>query len=318
MDYEKIFSKNTIGLPMKIKRRYNDGRISYIYGRYFGRGYDGNSNYNDYDYNLVTLVTPSSYLLTSDIDLSFPLTRYNEKKILIDQEKIMKKPYKYYLEKERDNYIKSDDYKLIPLSLNEFPLKWFFEKKFFEIDEDLFGNSLAKVFTKELGRKYTFQKLDAVRETKGENISNHNLNTKYISVISDKEYDGVYSHNVDITSTKKVNSLFYDDPLIVKENDFLIYFGNYLYRPIFLGKVDNDKISINTFNPIPYSDDRQQIIYNEVNYPFVKKFINEIINYKLQNRKMKIDESDMDVILSNFGIEKDIIDVKILQKNNYR
>ncbi len=299
---------------MKIKKRYSDGRISYIYGRYFGRGYDGNSNYSDFDYNLVTLVSPSSYLLTSEKDLTFPITRHNEIKELQDQESIIKNPYKYYLEKTKDKYIKSDSYKLIPLSLDEYPIKWFTEKNFFEIDEDLFGNGLAKVFTKELGKKYTFQKLDAVREVKGDNISNHNLNTKYISVISDKEYDDIYSYHVERTNVKKINSLFYDNPLIVEDNDFVVYFGNYLYRLITLGIIENNKVDINTFNPVPFSDDRLQIIYKEINYPFISNFINEIINYKLQNRKIKIDENDMDVILSNLGIEKELDNIKTLKK----
>jgi len=63
-DLSKIYSEKNLGIPIKVrmgKDEYNND--VYIYGRYYGRGYDGESTKENDDYHLIALVTPGGSLI---------------------------------------------------------------------------------------------------------------------------------------------------------------------------------------------------------------------------------------------------------------
>ena len=60
MNLNELFSDENLGLPVKVRMGRNEnGKIVYMYGRYYGRGYDGESLISDEDYYLINIITPA-------------------------------------------------------------------------------------------------------------------------------------------------------------------------------------------------------------------------------------------------------------------
>lgn len=67
-DLSKIYSEENLGMPIKVKMGKDEHNNDvYIYGRYYGHGYDGESTILDDDYHLIALVTAGGSLIYGGI-----------------------------------------------------------------------------------------------------------------------------------------------------------------------------------------------------------------------------------------------------------
>ena len=157
----KIFSKENVGMPIKLKiGKNNHNEDAYIYGRYYGRGYDGESNIENDDYHLITLVTPGGSLICGGLCYFEVINDSNEDLEKLNYfEDLEKVPYSPYFKILNDKYYKSYEYEKLPLTFNRYPLKWFEENGYFEIDVDLFGKALSELFTAYFGKRYFYNKI---------------------------------------------------------------------------------------------------------------------------------------------------------------
>ena len=129
MNYSNIFNDNNIGLPIKVRRITSKGE-TFLYGRYLGHGYDGNSSKGD-DYNIIAMVMPDSTLVRAETYMIGVLTDKKDLKELLKEEKKVKIPYEKYLLKKNKKYYKTYYYLNSPMSFNDYPLEWFIKNDFF-------------------------------------------------------------------------------------------------------------------------------------------------------------------------------------------
>lgn len=306
-DLNEIYSEKNLGIPVKVYMGSDkNGKSVYVYGRYYGRGYDGESIKSDEDYYMLAIVTPAGSLIRGGSIHYNLISSDDDLRQLEKYEKMEENPYVPYLIKEGNKYIKSYEYKKDPLTFQHYPLKWFEDNNFFYIDESIFGNALSKLFSIKFGKDFYFQKLRSVCEANPGPIIWHEKDTKYLSIISPVQYDDEYSHYESPYVYRKrdyFDNIFKHFPTEIKDEDFLIYYGNYRKRRIRLGKVTEDKFIPNNFNPIQDYGHIDEVKFNNPSYDFVGEFINEILNYKLNNRKGDIDEQDMNNILEQFELK---------------
>lgn len=309
MDIDELYSEKNLGIPVKV-RMGNDknGKSVYMYGRYYGRGYDGESTMLDEDYHLIAIVTPGGSLVRGGC-IHYDLIKKTEDFIELEKfEKMAEEPYNPYLIREGNRYSKSYEYKNNPLTFNDYPLKWFENNGFFDIDENIFGNSLSKLFSMKFGKEYYFQILTSTCEAKPGPVVLYTEHTKYLSIISPIKCGSEYSHYVSPHPYRKehyFDNLFKHFPVKINDGDFLIYFGDYCNRKIKLGKLKDGNFIPNNFDPIQDGGNKDEVKFNNPSYDFVGEFINEIVQYKLNNRKSDITQEDMDIILEQFGVKKE-------------
>lgn len=306
-DLNKIYSEENLGMPVKVrmgKDEHNKG--VYIYGRYYGRGYDGESSIENDDYHIITLVTAGGSLIRGGI-VYFEAINDNKEDLekLKYFEDLEEEPYKPFFNIVNNNYIKSYEYKKEPLTYEHYPLKWFEENGYFEIDVDIFGNALSALFTAYFGEKYFYNNISVCYEGKSIYYLNYNdiISSRCMFFLSNKKYQNLKISFDDYPYRKRdeFDSMFKQKPISINENEHLINFG-YFHNPIIkLGKVKDGKFIPNTY-PFNDASHREEVNFkNNFNY-IVEDFINEIINYKLTNRKSDLDENDMHNILEKYGI----------------
>lgn len=103
--------------------------------------------------------------------------------------------------------------------------------------------------------------------------------------------------------SKDYPSMFSNAPLKLKEKEFLLYFGNYVFQnvQICLGYIKNSQfVPTDCFKTSKTTD----IDHTNLVYPFVKDFIETIFYYRLFNKKTVLDQNDMEYILEEFGISR--------------
>lgn len=304
----KIFSKENVGMPIKLKiGKNNHNEDAYIYGRYYGRGYDGESNIENDDYHLITLVTPGGSLICGGLCYFEVINDINEDLEKLNYfEDLEKEPYLQYFKILNDKYYKSYEYENLPLTFNRYPLKWFEENGYFEIDVDLFGKALSELFTAYFGKRYFYNKISFTYEGKSRRWANYTdiSHTRYMSLLSTKEYEKSWRRLFSEYPYRERNyfdSMFKQKPIFIKDKDYLINFENSSKPKIKLGKIEDGKFVPNTI-PFNDSDHKAEINYNNQNIDLVEDFINEIMNYKLLNRKSTLIQDDMNKILEKYGI----------------
>lgn len=309
MNLNELFSEKNIGLPVKVRMgNKENGESVYMYGRYYGRGYDGESLTSEEDYYLINIVTPHGSLVRGGSIYYEMIEKKEDLATLEKYEKMIDFPYKPYLSQKDNKYYKTYEYKKNPLMLKDYPLEWFNDKGFFDIDEDIFGNALSTLFSMKFGQKFYFQKLISTCEAKPGPIAWHTTHTINLSVISSTKYDIEYSHYVSQYPYCKehyFDNLFKHFPVQINNSDFLLYFGNDSKGKIKLGKLQDGNFVPNNFNPIQDCEHQDEVKFNNPSYDFVSDFINAIIQYKLDNRKFNLTQEDMDVILEQFGVKKE-------------
>ena len=309
MNLNELFSERNIGIPVKVRMgNDNNGKSVYMYGRYYGRGYDGESTNLDEDYHLIAIVTPGGSLVRGGSIYYDLINNSKDLSQLEKYEKMEEEPYKPYLTQEKNKYFKIYEYKKNPLTLNDYPLNWFEKNGFFDIDENVFGTALSKLFSIKFDKEYYFQRLVSICEAKPGPIVWHTEHTKYLSIISPIKYGNEYSYYVSPYPYRKehyFDNLFKHFPVKINDSDFLIYFGNYCNRKIKIGKLQDGKFVPNNFDPIQDGENKDEVRFNNPSYDFVEEFINTIMQYKLNNRKSNITQEDMNIILEQFEVKKE-------------
>ena len=202
------------------------------------------------------------------------------------------------------------------------PNSWYYENGYLTIDLELFGKYLCAVFNKFLGEYYYFQKFrPTIKTDKERPIWQQGEESKYLAIISPNLYDENSKQNYNrvrvvhspyprpqyleayTTRSREYPSMFSYEPLILDDKDFLLYFGDYSCEnlKVNLGHVENGKfVPTDSFKTKPTTE----INHTNLQYPFIEDFIKEILYYKIVNIRPNLDQSDMDLILKEFGISR--------------
>lgn len=303
IDLNNLYSEKNIGIPMKV-RMGNDaqGNSVYVYGRYYGHGYDGESIIGDDDYYLIAIVTPGGTLINGGT-AHFDLIKTKEDfKSLNEYEEMSENPYYPFLKIAQDKYIKTFDYKKLPIAIKDYPQKWFEKRGLFEINEDIFGNGLSSLFSLIYERNFYFQKLRSRWIYNSGPIYSHHEEERDISIISSTIYDKYYSkYYSDYPWTKRdyFDTAFKKNPVDIKPEDYLVKFSsNSLKTNIKLGKIVDDTFVVNKSIPISDAMNLEEVNFDNSKFEFVNDFVQAIIDYKLKNRKFTIDQEDINIIVN--------------------
>ena len=307
VESNKIYCKENLGMPIKVRmgKDENNNEV-YIYGRYYGRGYDGESTIENDDYHLIALATAGGSLIRGGTNYYQVIDNKEDLEKLKYYEEIEKEPYSPFLNNINGKFYKSYEYKNQPLTYVHYPLKWFEENGYFEIDVDLFGNALASLFTYYFGEKYFYNKVSVSYEGKSRVGLNYNdiIQSRNMFLLSTKHYQKnskIFFSEHPYRNRNYFDSMFKQKPILITEKDYLINFG-YLSNPkIKLGEVEN-KSFIPNIIPFNDFDHKNEINYNNQNIDLVEDFISEIMDYKLSNRKAKLEQEDINKILEKYGI----------------
>ena len=303
----KIYSEENLGMPIKVKMGKDEHNNDvYIYGRYYGHGYNGEST--DDDYHLIVLVTTGGILIRGGM-CHFDVIKNNEDLEKLKYfEELEEKPYSPYLRVVNGKFCKCHEQKK---DYKHYPLEWLEENGYFEIDVNLFGNALSMLFTAYLGKKYFYNAVHIQYEGKSECKLDYydKIESRTLFLLSTEEHQGYNTINFDAeeipyTRSKRVDSMFKEKPISLKDDNYLIDFGSYTFndcKKIKLGTVEDDKFIPNT-SPFNDFDHETEINYNNQNVDLVEDFICEIMNYKLTNRKATLEQEDMNKILEKYGI----------------
>ena len=203
------------------------------------------------------------------------------------------------------------------------PNSWYYENGYLTIDLELFGKYLCVIFNKFLEEYYYFQKFTPTIKTDKERpIWQQGAERKHLAIISPNLYDEKSSQNYNRVRefhmsypkppylepftlySKEYPSMFSKEPLKLDEKEFLIYFGNHACEKVkvSLGYVENGQfVPTNSFQTVL----RPEINHTNLQYPFIENFIKEIFYYKIINIKPNLDQDDMDLILGEFGINRE-------------
>lgn len=202
--------------------------------------------------------------------------------------------------------------------------EWCSQNGYLTIDCRLFSRYLCELFNRFLGGYHYYQEFKPVIETDKERpiylqgkeernlviISTNKENDYSKKRIVNRDYLGLrYLEPVTI-ETKSYLTLFSKYPIKLGDSDFLIYFGSYdlSYVKVCLGSIENgifipNKFAFPLVSSLRYGNEKE--IYDKnPNYSFIEDFMKELFNYKVSNRKPDLDESDMELILLQFGISR--------------
>lgn len=307
-DLDKIYSEENLGMPIKVRMgKDKNNKDVYVYGRYYGRGYDGESTIQNNDYHLIALVTAGGSLIRDGAGY-YEVIKDNKEDLekLKYFEELEAQPYFPFLTIINDRFYKSYEYKKQPLTYKHYPLKWFEENGYFEIDVDLFGNALSALFSAYFGKRYFYNKIRFTYEGKSRYGLNYNdiFNSRYIFLLSTEEYENnckKFFSEYPYRDRHYFDSMFKQKPIFVKEKDYLINFGRSSNPKIKLGTFEDEKFVPNTI-PFNYYEHKTEINYNNQNVDLVSDFIYEIIDYKFSKRKATLDQEDINKILEKYGI----------------
>lgn len=311
MDVDELYSEKNLGMPIKVMMGKDaNGNNIYIYGRYYGRGYDGESTIENDDYHLIAVATPGGSLIRSGMAYIWKIKDSDKEALeqLKGYEKLSSLPYSPFFNIINNKYHKSYEYKKYPLTYRDYPLKWFKENGYFEINADLFGNALSTLFTAYFGKRYFYNKISIIYEGKTRYYLNYNdiTNHRYMLFLgteeNPKDVKKLFSENP-YRKRDYFDSMFKQKPISIKDDEYLVNFGDSSNPRITLGEVEDDKFIPQTF---PFNDAQYcgEINYNNKNFDIVDHLINEIMIYKLSNRKATLDYEDMGKILEKFGISR--------------
>lgn len=311
MDVNELYSEKNLGMPIKVMMGKDaNGNNVYMYGRYYGRGYDGESNIENDDYHLIAVATPGGSLIHSGM-VYIEKIKDDDKEDLEQlkfYEKLSSLPYSPFFNIINNKYYKSYEYKKYPLTYKNYPLKWFKENGYFEINVDLFGNALSDLFTTYFRKRYFYNKISVIYEGKTRYGLNYNdiTNHRYMFFLGTEENPKDIKNLFSEYPYRKrdyFDSMFKQKPISIKDDEYLINFGDSSNPKITLGEVEDDEFIPSTY---PFNDAShiEEINHNNKNFDIVDHFINEIMIYKLSNRKATLDQEDMDKILEKFGISR--------------
>ncbi len=306
-DLSKIYSEENLGMPIKVKMGKDEHNNDvYIYGRYYGHGYDGESTILDDDYHLIALVTAGGSLIYGGICHYDVIKDNKDLEKLNYFEELANQPYSPFLKVINDKFYKGYEYKKLPLTYKHYPIEWFEKNGYFEIDIDLFGNALSQLFTAYFGKRYFYNKVNVNYEGKSRYGLQYNdrIHSRNMFLLSTKEYQKIsriFFSEYPYSEKQYFDSMFKQKPISVNDEDYLIHFGYSSNPKIKLGKFEDEKF-VPRITPFNDFDHETEINYNNQNVDLVEDFILEIMNYKLANRKATLEQEDMNKILEKYGI----------------
>ncbi len=207
------------------------------------------------------------------------------------------------------------------------PREWYYENGYLTIDLELFGTNLCALFDKYLGGCHHFKKFyPKIRTDKDRPIWQQWSESRDLAIISPENSNRDYNKESVVYAShphpqflqaytlysEEYPSLFTKRPLELDDKDFLLYFGDYSFDcvKVYLGIIENGIFipsKVGDYYPIPVtveSSGGDTIHYNNPVYPFIEDFMREIFFYKIANKKPTLDQSDMNLILENFGISR--------------
>lgn len=291
----------SVGMPLKIKTKLFDNATYYL-GRYYGKGKYINLDGTDYDYPLLIAISPSGEIIRGDMSYFMIMDKEEELEELEALEKGQDLPYFPYLLLNGEEYETTNEMESYPLEYSFYPDNWWNIHGYLDIDAKLFGQVLAFLFSKFLGKKYYFNKVYAKNESKCISTYISNIDTREVMLISPNVYQEKAFHNIypyPFFPEDEFTSQFDVRPLSIPEDDYLLSFRKYFKDTISLGEVVGGEFIPRTFKTFS-----TEVIVNNPDIALVKDYIIAIMNYKLKYRKPTLDMSDMENILESFGISR--------------
>lgn len=337
MKSTNIFCEENIGIPIK----WNQGCL-FWYGRYYGMGYDGESGIKDKDADIGLLVTPDNRSVAVALcNLEYKLTEEDLLK-LSELEKVEEKPYKQFFDIKNNRYIKNFEYRKFPLMLGKYCREWYEDHGLYNVETDVLGNAIAKLFSIVYGKEYFYQKVVAHCEDTNQCDWRREEANRCMRIISSTKYDDkIYSsatyHGVfippiyfDCISCKDYtrDNLFKHVPVKVNDGDFLLYFSNQ-WDPNTIRIGDMKNASGESWSSAYYFDeykftpknfnckcvDDEEVQFDNSRFISLSDFLKKIFYYKLQHYKLELDDEDMEIIIKDFLDEVEKEPEKYIETN---
>ena len=236
MKLTEVFCEENIGMPVQYFWGIDHGKEVMLRGRFYGLGEDGESKPADQDGEKIFFVAPNNrYWCIPMGSMQYELTEEDKAK-LKELEEAEEKPYGEYFDIDGDKYTKNFEYRKHPLTLTKFKREWYEDHKLYDVETDVLGRAIAKIFTSVYDKKYYYQKVMAHCEDTNPRAWQRANADRCMRVISPNIYgDKLYSStthygvfNPPIWPSKDYtgDTLFKHVPVEVKEEDFLLYFSN--------------------------------------------------------------------------------------------
>lgn len=187
---------------------------------------------------------------------------------------------------------------------------WYYRNGYLTIDLDLFGENLSILFSNCLNEEFKYQKIKASIETDKNKwpIWNMGKEERYLAIISPIKYSK--EEFIKITDKPYIKydgspTLFKEEPINLSHSDYLLCFDNKsLDKALFtLGTIEGNTF-IPSIIPIQNNFTKNEIIYNNVSYDFVRQFIILIFEYKMKYKKVILTQNDMNIILEEMGLNR--------------
>jgi len=187
--------------------------------------------------------------------------------------------------------------------------EWLMEQGYFHINSEMFGKTLAGITSKKLGIDYKYQEKPICYKTpEYYGCKRFDKHYKFISVLSPVEYGEFYKEKTFQYSFRKkddFDTVFKKNPVNLREDEIILY-SDIKFFPeetqlvwFFYGNDSDHTFHLNDFSFFP------EIKHQNEKYGFIHEFVIAILDYKLKNKKPKLNDTDMEIILKNLGINRD-------------
>lgn len=320
MELIDLFSDKCLGTPVRCRVGADaNGNIAWYYGRFYGRGHDGegkeNGKNNYYDPSILCLVTPDCTLVRGGI-FHFEILNTQEDLLKLRYyESVTQSPYSYYLSLDQNgNFYKNYEYMKTPLDINFYPESTMKKMGYLDIDPKLFGNALAILESRRLGKTLLLQKAKVTIEFPMYlGSSSYNTFVRNIILLSPKDYKGCYASlgsQYPFDQRSGYDTPFRRNPIQFADDEIVLYFDDKVFTnnnknsdypfTFSLGHIEYGKFIPNNFIN---EENSNEYICNNKNSNLIKAFAEKIMNYKLAKRKPNLSDEDMLEILKEYDNE---------------
>ena len=303
--YSDFFEEKNIGKLVKHTVKDFGSKGKTLYGRYYGRGYDGNSTIHDNDYHVITFITPHGLLINVEDNFPEANLNYDEIAKVEATEKKIRYPYSPFFTIYTDGTIVKNDDSKLTLKYNHHSNKWFKENGYLTINTELFATNLTNLFSRMLHENYYCN--DLLSNVVYNNIDqNTDYSRRFIVISKNKYYNYQFGIGINYPFEKnfKTDTPFSRNPIKLDEDDYLVYFGNTYDKNISLGDIKYGKYIPNNYSPFNNQIYNNEVIHKNSYHYFVEIFIREIVKYKFKYNKTNLNQNDMNIILSQLTIRK--------------
>lgn len=303
-----------VGQPLKVK-----GITNCFYGRYYESGYEC-YNIPIADPDFISIVKPDGYLVSGTRKMISALSTLELKK-LEKLEKQYEKPYRPRLVFCNGRYYKSEEYnkKIIDVEPN------ILDKidDLCSIDKDIFGKALVRLFSIYYEKEHFLNEISIIYRGKihSESEDYDEIQKRYAYFISPEQYPKIccldFNHELynPYKNAKLINgyyqateytTMFQQKPLSFSSEDYLMCFCTDDDLKLKIGSVKGNKFipEIDPIYKLQLSSKKEEISFDNSNFSLANDFIVAIIDYKIKNDKLIITKEDIDIIVSEFNIEK--------------